>query len=736
MTNEYIVPVARYNRAKVEYDTITFNREGLLNFLVNNVVKKVGEYRFNPILHDIVLKARRTFEKNGYYINAPFKSIDYINFWDSEKQKCRNGLLVIIDDDDIVGSGISHKYYYFTREYYFWLNFLKIFNKEFKRHTFPEIRDFQYELALLELIAELQNKHVAILKVRQCASSYFHTAKLLNHLWFEEGVVLKICSFDETWIRQDWAYLKEYKDFLNTFTGWYRAFNPEQYREWEQRYEVRTPDGRKIWKGNKSRLTAHVLQQGQNKEVGGHSRYIFFEEAGIAKGLLEVKAFVEPALMEGDILTGQAIFAGSVGNLEAAEDLKDMIYNPDKHNVFSTKTIYYDDSGNERLCGIFIPVQYGFKPYIDEYGNSDVQGALEALKEEIAKEKKRLDYNLFQIRRSQRPRYIEEAFAWRKESIFPLALIKAQKQRIQEGKYHFEYIELEEVDGKIIPKNSNRPPINVVPIPTTLEDKRGCLCVLERPDNNLPFGTYVASIDPVAIGKTSTSSSLAAIYVYRIPSEKRVIEGSSINNEIEGDRIVAFWTGRYDDLNDTNRMLEYIVRWYNARAIVENNQWTFIQHMISRRLTKHLVPSTEIMFLKEISANSRNFRAYGYTMTHNLFRGNLIPYLIEYMKEELWKEYDDNGNEIRTVYGIERIPDILALEEMERFEQLDNYDRLVALSSLVAYVRILTSNYGYVKYTVIENKEKKKNNDIERWLKYNDNIVKLNRNKSYFRYLR
>jgi hypothetical protein len=40
----------------------------------------------------------------------------------------------------------------------------------------------------------LQNliyKHVAILKKRQIASSYFHISKLINQLWFEAGVTLK-----------------------------------------------------------------------------------------------------------------------------------------------------------------------------------------------------------------------------------------------------------------------------------------------------------------------------------------------------------------------------------------------------------------------------------------------------------------------------------------------------------------------------------------------------------------
>ena len=54
-----------------------------------------------------------------------------------------------------------------VREYYMWLNFLPIFNKEIQDFGFADTRDAQYHMALYELLAELNFKHVAILKKRQ-----------------------------------------------------------------------------------------------------------------------------------------------------------------------------------------------------------------------------------------------------------------------------------------------------------------------------------------------------------------------------------------------------------------------------------------------------------------------------------------------------------------------------------------------------------------------------------------
>ena len=62
--------------------------------------------------------------------------------------------------------------------------------------------------------------------------------------------------------------------------------------------------------------------------------------------------------------------------------------------------------------------------------------------------------------------------------------------------------------GKPFVKKSNKQPIKQFPVNKKTEDKTGCLVVWERPNKEKPdFGSYYASIDPVAEGKTTTSDS-------------------------------------------------------------------------------------------------------------------------------------------------------------------------------------------------------------------------------------
>ena len=143
--------------------------------------KEPGKYNFDESALVFNTEARK-FQKQKYYCAAPVKSKDFITYWDDQKKKCRNGVIVKNND----------KTWYITRDYYMWLNFLPIYDKEEKRFDFAKVRDAQYHMALYELLGELHYKHAIILKKRQIASSYFHMAKLINQYWFEEGAVLKI----------------------------------------------------------------------------------------------------------------------------------------------------------------------------------------------------------------------------------------------------------------------------------------------------------------------------------------------------------------------------------------------------------------------------------------------------------------------------------------------------------------------------------------------------------------
>jgi hypothetical protein len=671
------------------WDVTTFyTREEFRDFLLS-VFKEPGQYEFNET-SKIFNEEGRKFQKQGYYCAAPIKSKDFITYWNDQKNKCRNG--VIIKD-----AGNS---WFISRDYYMWLNFLPIYDKEEKRFDFAKVRDAQYHMALYEHLAELHWKHAIILKKRQIASSYFHMAKLINQYWFEEGAVLKIGASLKDYINEkgSWKFLGEYKNFLNEHTAWYRPAEPDKVGAWQQQIKVRM-GGRDTYRGLKSTINLYSFEKDPTHGVGGPVTYFFHEEAGIAPKMDDTYGFMKPALKSGHMITGQFIAAGSVGDLDQCEPMKEYIMHPEENGFYAVESNLVDKDGTIGKTGLFIPEQWSMPPYIDQWGNSKVEEALEALEKEFDKMKKDLDPAAYQLTVSQQPRCIEEAFATRKVSVFPPHLVARQMQRIQDKEYPVEYLELSRnAEGKIVDKPSRKIPIMDFPVSKKTEDKEGVLCIYERPHKDPPFGMYYASVDPVSEGKTTTSDSLCSIYVYKNPVEIIKDNGNGdVKNEIERDMIVASWCGRFDDLNKTHERLELLIEWYNAWTVVENNVALFIQYMISKRKQRYLVPKDMILFLKDIGANRNVFQEYGWKNVGTLFKGNVLSYGIEFLQEELDHETKENGDIVKTIYGVERIPDIMLLKEMQAYREGLNVDRLVAFCALIAFAKVQQSNRGLTK---------------------------------------
>jgi hypothetical protein len=699
------------------WTTTSFDSREDWRTYVFSLFKEPGQYEFDEISNTVFNSESTKFRNSKVYCTAAFKSKDFINYWDDQKNKCRLGVIV----------KSNNKTWYLSRDYYMWLNFLPIFDKEQQKFDFAQIRDAQYHMALYEILAELFYQHSAILKKRQIASSYFHAGKLINQLWFEAGVTLKMGASLKDYINEKgtWKFLNEYAAFLNEHTAWYRPMSPDKVMMWQQKIEVRIGD-RKAEVGLKGTMQGMSFDKDPTNGVGGPVKYFFHEEAGIAPKMNTTFGYIKPALKSGMITTGMFIAAGSVGDLDQCEPLKKMILQPEANDIYAVTTNLIDEDNTVGMSGLFIPEQWSMPPYIDDYGNSLVEEALKALDEYFEKCKKSMDPEDYQLEISQHPRNIAEAFKHRKVSKFPSHLVNAQLKRIEEKEYAYEYLDISrDAEGRVTTKASNKQPIKEFPMTKKTEDKTGVLVVWERPIANPGFGQYYASIDPVSEGKTTTSESLCSIYIMKAPVEVTKVTSGETETYIEEDKIVAAWCGRFDDIKQTHERLEMIIEWYNAWTVIENNISLFIQYMISRKKQRYLVPKSQIMFLKDLGANANVFQEYGWKNTGVLFKQHLISYAIEYTKEELDTETKTDGTIVRTKYGIERIPDPMLLKEMQAYVDGLNVDRMVAFCALVAFMRIQHANRGYTKRVIMD--EASKN------LEKSKNLFKLN--KSPFRHM-
>ena len=119
--------------------------------------------------------------------------------------------------------------------------------------------------------------------------------------------------------------------------------------------------------------------------------------------------------------------------------------------------------------------------------------------------------------------------------------------------------------------------------------------------------------------------------------------------------------------------------------------------MIAKRKQKYLVPKSQIVFLKDLGSNKTVYQEYGWKNTGTLFKSHLVSYAIEFIREVIDEDTDEEGKVYKSKYGVERIPDKMLITEMLQYHEGLNVDRLVSFSALVAFAKMQQANRGYVK---------------------------------------
>ncbi len=348
--------------------------------------KRPGLYNFDETSKFFNEHARHFMEK-GMFTDAHRGSLDYQEYWDTEREKCRKGAIF---------HGKNGQVWYIPRFFYHWLNFLQIYNTVHEDFEFPGLRDVQYHMALYEMIAEVAGKHCAIVKKRQMASSYFHIARIYNKYVFEQGFSAVIGASDKKYINNTkgcWKFLNQYYNFTSKHTAWAHVNAPDKVYEWQQKAEEKTSDGRKIETGTMSTITGVSFDQDPVSGVGGACKEMFYEEGGVAPTADMTLGFMRSAMRQGTTVTGIFIIAGSVGQLDQCEPIKKFLRNPDGYDIYAVESDLLDEHGTTGRTGLFIPEQWSLTGdaehpelnFTDEWGNSKVEEALAYLNKEYAR---------------------------------------------------------------------------------------------------------------------------------------------------------------------------------------------------------------------------------------------------------------------------------------------------------------------------------------------------------------
>lgn len=616
-----------------------------------DLLKKPGEMNLDERIFKTRTYAEK-FDQDGIYCDYQDGTSDFKRFWEDAKKLSYSGLL--IDDQ-----------YYATGDMIWYLNFIQIPDKVKRDQAFPMILDTDLWYFQHIELGVLNNKFTYTLKKRQIGVTLKLIAKLIKRFWFERVAKCKLAVWDEKYQTANWEILALYKDHLNRHTGWYRNLDPGKVFHWVQASD--NGNGDKV--GLKSEVKSVNTKTNPASVVSGGVTEAFIDEAGVNPNLDMTIGFLEPALKFGQTITGEVHVAGAVGNMTQCKPLKEFFYKPSSGNGYP----------------IFIPEQYSYHPFIDEFGNSLVDEAKKAIEEEYDRQKKEASFEGYVLYKSQHPLTPEDCFNVTSDNPFNKTIIQP----------HYDWL-INNYDPLLVTLNddwykigSKHPLITDYPHNPAM-DNTGAVVILEAPlMKNPPFGLYYAATDPIRPVKVKGKASLQAIYIYKAAHE---IEG-----EFAQDKLVAWYTGRAEDPYVTYDITRKLVKMYNARHAVENDQAVFIEWLIGEGETKYLMKRSEMPILTDwVPKTTISGEEYGWRTGsgQSVVKQRLIDLAVTYVEEHIGTTFHDDGTS-ETIYGVQRIYDAMLLKEM--LDYGDNTDRIIAFAGVLMAARSNTNRGFKVK---------------------------------------
>jgi hypothetical protein len=250
---------------------------------------------------------------------------------------------------------------------------------------------------------------------------------------------------------------------------------------------------------------------------------------------------------------------------------------------------------------------------------------------------------------------------------------KRQQKNIRDNNLGGVPVELIYSDnGMVTHKFSEKLPITEFPVKT--QSKDAPVVIYEFPMVDPPFGLYVAGVDPYRHSESEYGDSLGAVYIY-----KRMHE---IGSERYQDMFVASYVARPGDIKVWQENARKLIKYYNARTLCENDEYSFINYMVDKGDGHYL--EAQPQWLKSIVPNTRVNRDYGIHRSAKQIRDFLDGQLKEYLDDSIYKDYDDKGSLIKEVFGVSRILDPMLLEEIIKFDKEKNFDRVIAAELAIA----------------------------------------------------
>lgn len=636
---------------------------------------------FNQKLHDTdkFRQAAIFFQQHGCYTLAPRGTTDYNKYWEQETDRCLNGYTAP-DGEGITGYN------------YFYLNYSPIMRLKEEEYTdregnlrkrrqrileFPSFWDYDYYYFCAIEQAELEGKHMAVLKCRQRGYSFKGGSMLVRNYMLIPGSKNFAIASEQKFLIGDGLLTKAWQimDFLDKHTAWAKQRLVSTRMERTSGYKITDEFGKQTEQGYLSSITGITLKNDPERVRGTRAKLVLWEEGGKFPSLLDAWRIEQPSVETDDGKAFGLMIAFGTGGTEGAsfEGLKELFYKPKSYNVLSFPNIW--DEGRENTeCAFFVPSYSnlesfdddGNQVYMDKDGNSYKEKAIQNLIDQRNKVKdggasqQSIDRFI-----SERPIRPAEAVLELGKNIFPRKLLMDQLTRIRTNKklQSMKHIVDLEWDGNGQVKATEKPSGDITNYPLKKGDKpHGSVVIWEYPVKDPPHGLYIGGCDPYDHDDSFTNS-LGSTFIF-----KRVRAG-----EAWADVIVAEYSGRPDTAEEYYENVRKLLTFYNARLLFENERKGIYPYFTNKHCD-YLLADQPDKIISEVFKDSKVQRRKGCHMTKQIRaygEGLILEWLLD--------EFEEGHPNVERVYSEPLI------EELIENDGVRNVDRVIALCMVMIY---------------------------------------------------
>jgi hypothetical protein len=603
------------------------------------------------------------------------ESEEYHEFFDFHKDLCLNGAMM-------GGVYINPFLYWHLNIWHTEVDVIDDYGRIAQKYANPFLRDNEWLVTNEIDRAHQEKRGLVILGIRRFAKSVLEASYIAWGATFDENSQNIIAGLNAPDIKLITDKIDKGLNFIPEYWRWQRIED-----NWKNQITlgIKTKSGERI---PFSSILIRNLDEGNNEEAiaGTKPRKLIIDEIGKGNFLRGLQAAI-PGFTTPFGWGCSPILTGTGGDMKKFMDAKSLMFDVDNFNFLT----YNNAKDDKRIHGLFISAKYRMEAknestlgeFLNEPKKSDLHNvkmlvsdeekAIKITNDNLERLKKAGDRVAYLKEKMYYPQEVDDIFLNEDTNIFDIESAKRQKFRLLQQERTGTPVILIHDGEKITHEFTDKLPITNFPIKNS-DQKDAPVIIYEFPVENPPYGLYVAGVDPYRQGQSAYSSSLGAVYVY-----KRMHD---LTGEKYQDMFVASYCARPDNKEQWNEQARFLIKYYNARTLCENDDISFIEYMKSKGDAHLLERQPE--WLKEIVPNTTVKRDYGIHRSSQKIIDYLHTCIKKYMEEKVHVEKDENGSVIKEVLGVNRIFDPVLLEEIIQYNDQGNFDRIIAAELAIA----------------------------------------------------